>query len=177
MRIETPRLLLRPYREEDLQDQYEFLSDEEVVRFEPHLPMDISDVRENLVWRILTDEMIAIEHKESGKMIGNVYFGRRDFNSFELGYVFNRHFWKRGCATEACGAVIESAFSNGAHRIYAECDPENTPSWRLLERLGFQREATLRKNIYFWKDSLGEPIWKDTYVYALLEGEHFQKGV
>ena len=60
------------------------------------------------------------------------------------------------------------AFAAGVHRIYAECDPENENSWRLLERLGFSREAHLRQNVYFWKDTDGNPIWKDTYVYARL---------
>lgn len=37
----------------------------------------------------------------------------------------------------------------------------------LLERLGFEREAHFRQNVYFWTDAEGKPIWKDTYVYAL----------
>ena len=52
--------------------------------------------------------------------------------------------------------------------IYAECDPRNEASWRLLERLGMAREAHLRQNVYFWTDEQGLPQWKDTYVYALL---------
>lgn len=63
MRIETERLILRPYREEDLQDLYEYVSDEEVVHFEPYLPMDISGACENLAWRISTNEMIAVALK------------------------------------------------------------------------------------------------------------------
>ena len=65
-------------------------------------------------------------------------------------------------------AAIQAAFASGAHRIYAECDPENEASWRLLESLGFAREAHFRKNVYFKKDSSGNPIWKDTFVYSLL---------
>lgn len=58
--------------------------------------------------------------------------------------------------------------ADGVHRIYAECDPDNESSWKLLEALGFQREAHFRKNVYFWKDETEKPIWKDTYVYAKL---------
>ena len=54
----------------------------------------------------------------------------------------------------------------------AECDPDNGSSWKLLETLGFQREAHLRKNVYFWKDETGKPIWKDTYVYAKLNDNY-----
>ena len=165
--LQTQRLILRRYRETDLNDLYEYLSDAEVVKFEPYRPMSMDEVRENLTWRIGTDEMIAIVCAASGKMIGNVYLGKRDFDSLEIGYVLNRRFWGIGCASEACRALISLAFEQGAHRIYAECDPENSASWRLLERLGFRREGHLRSNLFFWTDELGNPIWKDTYVYAL----------
>ena len=58
--IETDRLILRRYCKEDLQDLYEYLSDEEVVKHEPYKPMDINEVAGNLDWRISTDEMIAV---------------------------------------------------------------------------------------------------------------------
>ena len=46
---------------------------------------------------------------------------------------------------------------------------ENPNAWRLLESLGFTKEAHFRQNVYFWKDEEGNPIWKDTFVYALLK--------
>ncbi len=166
--IQTQRLILRRFSKRDLQDLYEYLSDAEVVRFEPYKPMSMQQAAENLDWRISTEEMIAVELKDGGKMIGNVYLGKRDFDSLEIGFVFNRKYWGCGYAAESCKLLIDRAFSNGAHRIYAECDPCNTASWKLLEKLGFQREAHLRQNVYFWKDGQGKPIWKDTYVYAIL---------
>lgn len=101
-------------------------------------------------------------------MIGNVYLGKRDFDALEIGYVFNQKYWGKGYAKESCMELIKLAFSDGIHRIYAECDPQNTSSWRLLEKLGFEREAHLRKNIYFWKNEENMPIWKDTFIYAKL---------
>lgn len=65
--------------------------------------------------------------------------------------------------------MINQAFASGVHRIYAECDPQNENSWRLLESLGFRREAHLRQNVYFWRDESGNPLWKDTYLYAKLD--------
>lgn len=168
MILETERLILRRYRASDLQDLYKYLSDWAVVKYEPYKPMTIDEVKENLEWRISTDEMIAIESKEEHKMIGNVYLGKRDFDALELGFVLNRKYWRKGYAAESCKALIKRAFEYGIHRIYAECDPQNAASWNLLEQLGFQREAHLRQNIYFWKDEKGVPIWKDTYVYAKL---------
>ena len=168
---ETERLILRLYKKEDLQDLFEYLSDKDVVEYEPYKTMAFDEAKENLEWRIGTDEMIAVELKSSHKMIGNVYLGKRDFEALEIGYVFNLNYWGNGYATESCKALIQRAFSNGIHRIYAECDPLNENSWKLLEALGFRREAHFRKNVYFWKDENGKPIWKDTYIYAKLNGD------
>ncbi len=165
---ETERLILRRYCEEDLQDLYEYLSDGDVVRYEPYAAMELREVEEELSRRIADDEMIAVELKAERKMIGNLYLGKRDFKSFEIGYVFNKRYWGRGYAKESCKALIGNLFSEGGHRIYAECDPCNANSWRLLESLGFVREAHFKQNVYFWRDDNGNPIWKDTYVYALL---------
>lgn len=168
MIAETERLILRRYTERDFDDLFEYLSDDEVVKFEPYKAMTAEETRENLKWRIETDEMIAVELKENHKMIGNIYFGKRDFDSREIGFVFNRNFWGKGYAKESCRAIIEFAFQSGVHRIFAECDPENQNSWRLLESLGFEREAHLKQNVYFWTDEQGNPLWKDTYIYSML---------
>lgn len=168
---ETERLILRRYQKEDLPDLFEYLSDREVVEYEPYQPLTLEETKEDLERRIRTDEMIAIELKNSHKMIGNIYMGKRDFKALELGYVLNRNYWGYGYAAESCKALIGQAFSNGVHRIYAECDPRNENSWKLLEALGFRREAHFKKNVYFWKDENGRAIWKDTYVYAKLNAD------
>ena len=165
---ETERLILRRFRENDLEDLFEYLSDEEVVRFEPYRPMNLDEVRENLNWRIGAEEMIAVEGKATGKLLGNLYLAREEFETMELGYVFNRAFWGKGYAKESCTALINLCFQRGVHRIIARCDPLNPASWHLLESLGFRREAHLRENVYFWKDNNGNPIWKDTYIYSKL---------
>ena len=163
----TDRLILRRFEKRDFQDLYAYLSDEAVVRFEPYRPMTEAQVRDELESRITSEEMIAVEEKKSGKLIGNVHMGRRDCSALEIGYVFNRKYWGQGYAGESCRFLIDQAFSRGIHRIYAECDPENTNSWHLLEALGFSREAHFIRNVAFWTDENGKPIWKDTYVYAL----------
>lgn len=168
---ETERLILRRYQESDLQDLFEYLSDPKVVEFEPYKPMSLDETKENLEWRIGTEEMIALELKSSHKMIGNVYMGKREFETLELGYVLNRNYWKKGYAAESIKALVRQAFSDGIHRIYAECDPLNHNSWKLLEALGFRREAHFMQNVWFCKDENGKPVWKDTYVYALLNME------
>lgn len=175
-RMETQRLILRRFRKEDLQDLYAYLSDEEVVHFEPYKPMSLQEVAENLDWRISTDEMIAVELKDTGRLIGNVYLGKGECDSLEIGFVFHRQYWGQSYAMESCKALMQLAFSHGVHRIYAQCDPENVHSWHLLEKLGFQREGHLRKNVYFWKDEQGNPLWKDTFVYGILREETLHDG-
>ena len=167
-RLETERLILRTYEEGDLQDLYEYLSDEDVVAFEPYEPMNLEEVKKCLEDRIASEEFLAIEEKFSGKMIGNIYVSERYAESVEIGYVVNRRFWKKGYAYEACNRVCKYIFEQGKHRIEAACDPLNEASWRLLERLGFRREGYLHKDIYFRKDEDGNPIWKDTYIYSML---------
>ena len=168
MTIQTERLILRRFCAEDLQDLYEYLSDEETVRYEPYKPMDMGETEKELAERIAADEMIAVVRKSDNKLIGNLYLGKREFETLELGYVFNRRFWHQGYAKESCEALIKKVFEDGIHRIYAECDPCNKSSWRLLEGLGFAREAHFKQNVYFWKDEEGNPLWKDTFVYSLL---------
>lgn len=166
--ITTERLIIRKYEEKDLNDLYEYLSDEEVVRFEPYTALSLEETKKNLEWRVSSDEIFAIELKSTGKMIGNVFLGKRECESLELGYVLNKKLWKNSYAFEACSAMCKNAFSNGTHRIEANCDPLNSSSWKLLERLGFSCEGHLHKNIYFRKDENGNPIWKDTYIYSKL---------
>ena len=108
-------------------------------------------VKSELDCRISNEEMIAVELKSNLKMIGNVYLGKRDCNSLEFGYLFKRKFWVQGYAEEACNTLIKRSFSYRVHRIYAECDPCNTASYKLLEKLGFTREAHFRKMCFSGK--------------------------
>lgn len=170
--IETERLILRNFKESDYDDLYEFLSQRKDDDFEAYPGITYENGREHLKYRVGSDEFYAIELKESGKVIGNVYFGNRDFEAKEVGYIVNKNYQRRGIATEAIKAVMENAFSSGVHRIFAECNPKNDCSWKLLESLGFEREAHFHQNVYFKKDANGNPIWQDTYVYGCLKGEN-----
>jgi len=68
-------------------------------------------------------------------------------------------------ATEAAGAVLGYAFETlGLHRVIATCDPANTASVRVMEKLGTRREAHFRKC-----ELLPDGTWADEYFYALLD--------
>jgi RimJ/RimL family protein N-acetyltransferase len=164
---ETKRLLIRSFTMGDLLDYYEYLSDPEVVWYEPYKAQTLEQVKNNILELVNSNNMFAIELKSSKKMIGNIYFGDIDSKTKVLGYVFNKKYWNQGYAKEATKSIISLAFRHSIQRIEAKCDPLNVPSWKLLESLGFTRISHLKKNTYFWKDEKGNPIWKDTFVYSL----------
>ena len=59
-------------------------------------------------------------------------------------------------------------------RVIAKCHPDNTPSWKLLERLNFRREGFALQTVYFKYDEYGKPIWHNTYSYGLLKDEYMK---
>lgn len=170
--IKTERLLLRQFRESDYDDLYEFLSQLRDDEFEGYPDITYENGREHLKYRVGSEDFWAVELIGSGKVIGNIYCGSRDFGAKEVGYIINRDYQKKGYASEALSAVIRHAFEEGAHRVFAECDPRNDCSWKLLEKVGLKREAHFRQNIFFHNNENGDPIWKDTYVYANIESDY-----
>ncbi|MDO4460428.1 MAG: GNAT family N-acetyltransferase, partial [Clostridia bacterium] len=123
--IETERLILRPFEEKDYDDLYEFLSQLRDDEFEGYPGITYENGREHLNYRVGSDEFFAMDLKETGRVIGNIYFGKRDFDAREVGYIVNRNYQRKGYALEALTAVVDYALANGTHRVYAECDPRN----------------------------------------------------
>lgn len=156
--IRTNRLILREFRESDYDDLFEFLSQLKDDEFEGYPRITYETGLEHMKYRIGSEEFYAIELKDSGKVIGNIYCGNRDFSAIEIRYIVNKNYQRKGYACEALKAVIDHAFKEGIHRIYVECDPRNLSSWMLLEKAGLKREAHFRQNIYFHKDENGDPI-------------------
>lgn len=170
--METARLKIRSFLPDDGQDLFEYLSQPEVVKYEPYRAFTKEQAKQEAINRSNKSDFFAICLKDTGKLIGNVYLSKQEFETWELGYVFNLNYQGKGYATEAVTALIDSLFAgNKAQRIVAFCDPLNTASWKLLERLNMRREGHLIKNIWFFKDENDEPIWKDSYEYAILKEE------
>lgn len=170
--IVTERLIIRRFQPEDWQDLYEYLSDEEVVRYEPYEVHTMDQAKETAVKRASNESFYGVCLKKTGKLIGNLYLSKADFDTWELGYVFNRSYQGQGFAYESAKALLDYAFEHlGARRIVAMCNPDNHRSWKLMERLSMRREGLLMQNIYFKKNEDGEPIWLNTYEYAILKDE------
>ena len=170
--METKRLIIRRFASDDWQDLYEYLSQEQTVKYEPYDIFTKDKSKREAVRRSGDDSFWAVCLKDCRKLIGNIYLCKQDFDTWELGYVFNQNYQGMGYATEAAGFLIDDVFKNhNARRITAMCNPLNTQSWKLLERLGFRREGHLIQNIHFKKDENGNPVWLDTYEYAVLFSE------
>lgn len=168
MKIETEDLIIRNFELADERDLCEYMLQRVNSEFESYPNFTPEKAKEEIMSRAKSDEFFAIELKKIHKVIGNIYLGRRDFNTRELGYVLNNDYQNEGYGSAASKVMVDFAFRSGVHRIYAECAPQNLPSWKLMERLGLKREAYFMKNVSFHADNKGNLIYWDTYVYAAL---------
>ena len=164
--METRRLLLRGYQRHDLKGFCQLVQDPEVVRFQPYDVLEDREAKKELRGRMRSPSYVAVILKEENRLIGSLYLQENTYRVLELGFLFCREDWGKGYAAEACQAVIDDAFSQGVHRVWARCDPDNLRSRRLLERLGFTLEGTLRSDHWFRMDEAGKPIWRDTCIYG-----------
>lgn len=170
--MKTKRLVIRKFLPDDWQDLFEYLSQAEVVKYEPYNTFTKEQAKKEAINRSKNSDFWAVCLQDTAKLIGNIYLAKQEFGTWELGYVFNKNYQGNGFATEAITALIKNLFENqNAYRIIAMCNPLNTKSWKLLERLGMRREGHLIKNIWFFKDENDNPIWQDTYEYAILKEE------
>jgi ribosomal-protein-alanine N-acetyltransferase len=176
MLLETNRIILRYFDGNDSEDLFEYLSDEEVVRYEPYYVYTKEAAQQEAKGRADNPSFIAVCLKDTGKLIGNLYLEKIEpqrIETYEIGYVFNRKYQGMGYATEATACLVDYIFSSlNAHRIIAHCNIKNSASWKLLERLGFRREAERIDNMFFDVDSNGKPLWFSSYQYAMLKTEH-----
>lgn len=168
MKIETEDLVIRNFELMDEKDLCEYMMQRVKAEFESYPNFTPEKSKDEIVSRSKSDEFFAIELKATHKVIGNIYLGKRDFNTRELGYVLNEKYHNKGYGSAASKVMIDFAFKRGVHRIYAECAPQNIPSWKVMERIGLKREAFFKKNVSFYTDDNGKPIYWDTYVYAAI---------
>ena len=99
-------------------------------------------------------------------MMGYILFNEFDEGVYEIGWIYNRSFWRQGYAYESCKAVIDYAFSTlKAHKIFAEAT-DTAKSVSLMKKQGMQLEGIQRSQT---KDNHGN--WTGQYFYGLLEDD------
>lgn len=172
--LETARLRLRRLRMEDAKDLFEYASDHEVARyvmFQPHQSLDDSYA---FLERVLSRPpgsgimTFGMEQKETGKMIGTcgIFLDSERDARAEIAYALNRSHWGQGYVTEAAMSVIDHGFRNlRLRRIQATCFPENTGSYRVMEKAGMSYEGTLRRYM------LIKGAYRDLKMYSILRRE------
>ena len=143
MILQTKRLILRPWCEDDAEELYKYACDPEVgppAGWQPHTSVENS--REIIRTVLSAPETYAVCLKENGKPIGSVGFHRNDLaeqdDEYELGYWIGKPFWGQGLIPEASLEMLRYAFNDlGMKRIWCGYYDGNEKSRSVQEKLGF----------------------------------------
>ncbi|WP_433219358.1 GNAT family N-acetyltransferase [Dactylosporangium sp. CS-047395] len=169
--LRTARLRLRPFADADADKLFALHSDAHVLRYWDAPPWSeparagrfLADCRQ--MAEDGTGARLAVDRDGDGTFLGWCSLTRwnPDYRSAALGYCFAATAWGHGFATEAARAVLSWAFGTlDLNRVQAETDTRNAASARVLEKLGFVREGTLRE------DCVVNGEVSDSWVYGLL---------
>ncbi len=164
MYIETQRLIIRNFTTEDADALHLILGDAETMSYsEPAYTFEkTSDFLEEFC--IKRNGAVAAVLKDGGKLIGYLLFHAVEEDIYELGWFFNRAYWRQGYALEACKAIIDYAFMElNIHKIFAETI-DTVKSTKLMKKLGMQMEGIQRSQT---KSNNG--TWSDLHFYGLLK--------
>lgn len=145
-RIETPRLILRPFVLEDAPAMYRnWASDPDVTRFltwPPHQSQEVSAmVVESWVNAYPQKDFYqwAIVPKELGEPIGSISVVRQEGDTCEIGYCIGKKWWRKGLTSESLAAVMEFLFDRvGVRRIEAKHDVNNPGSGAVMKKCGMR---------------------------------------
>jgi [ribosomal protein S5]-alanine N-acetyltransferase len=172
--LHTARLRLRPFNDADADTLFALHSSAYVLRYWDAPPWSERVRAERFITACRqmaaegTGTRLAIERVSDGAFIGWCGLARwnPDYRSASLGYCFDDAAWGRGYATEAARALLQWAFDTlDLNRVQAETDTRNAASARVLEKLGFVREGTLRE------DCVVNGEVSDSWVYGLIRRE------
>lgn len=169
--LRAARLLLRPFSDGDAAALFALHSNARVLRYWDSPPWRERARAEHFIAACRrmalegTGARLAIERVDGRAFIGWCGLGRwnRDYRSAAITYCLDEAFWRQGYATEAAGALLQWAFdTSDLNRVQAETDTRNAASARVLEKVGFVREGTLRE------DCIVDGEISDSWVYGLL---------
>jgi len=172
--LHTARLQLRPFAEVDTEAMFALHSSARVLRYWDAPPWRERTQAERFIVACRQMEQegsgvrLVIERASDGVFIGWCCLVRWNpaYRSAKLGYCLDDAAWGRGFATEAAGALLHWAFETmDLNRVQSDTDTRNVASGRVLEKLGFVREGTLRE------DCIVNGEVSDSWVYGLLRRE------
>ena len=141
--LETERLILRPFREEDAEDMfYGWASDDEVTKYLTwNTHENIDTTKYVLALWIKEYEQperlnFAIVLKSENKLIGGIDVVGYDNGIPVIGYNLSRKYWNNGYMTEACQCLLNYLFSNGYAEVKIDAMAENIGSNRVIQKCG-----------------------------------------
>ena len=149
-KLETQRLILRGFREEDLDAYAQMYSDPEVMRYiGKGKPLSRWESWRNMAmmlghWQLRGYGMWAVEERQSGEMIGRIGCWQPEgWPGFEIGWTLRRTYWGCGYATEGAKAAMDYAFGElQQSRVISLIRPDNAASRRVAQKLGEKLEGT-----------------------------------
>jgi [ribosomal protein S5]-alanine N-acetyltransferase len=172
--LHTARLRLRPFNDADADALFALHSNGYVLRYWDAPPWSERARAERFLKanQQMAEEgsgaRLAIDRLSDTSFLGwcSVTRWNPDFRSASMGYCLDDAAWGHGYATEAARALLQWAFDTlDLNRVQAETDTRNAASARVLEKLGFAREGTLRE------DCVVSGEVSDSWVYGLIRRE------
>jgi RimJ/RimL family protein N-acetyltransferase len=175
-RIETARLVLRPFEASDLDDFASLLADESVNRYLYSEPSSREEAVSALDKRLKaanypeesTILRVAVALPSSGRLIGHfmLHWSEDVHRQGEIGGSLHPDVHGQGYASEVYAVLLELAFTHyDLHRVCARCDGRNAASVRSLEKAGLRQEA------HFVENEFVKGEWTDEIVLAILQSE------
>lgn len=175
MQFDTERLVLREFEESDAEACNEYEREPHVVQYQSFATRTVVEsldyIKESMASARETPRSIydlAVVLREDGRLIGRcgLKVTSRDDREGALWYILHPAHWGRGIIPEAARALLGFGFAElGLHRVIVDCDPANTASIRVAEKLHMRREA------HFVENARIKGEWTDSVIFALLDRE------
>ena len=167
--LETERLRLRWFREDDFADFCDICAEPEVMHFlgdgKPMMPMEVWRQMATLMghWYFRGYGIWAVEEKQSGRLVGRIGFmNPAGWPGFELGWTLGRESWGKGYATEGAQRALEYAFTEmNRDHVISLIAPANVNSIKVAERLGEKVEGeteVLGRRVFIY--GIGRDEWR-----------------
>lgn len=171
--LTTERLVLRPFTLADAPEVSRLVGDRRIADTTLNIPhpydesMAVAWIGAHAEAAERGESMTLAISEKTGALVGAVALAMAPTQQrAELGYWIAVSHWGRGYATEAAAAMVDYAFSTlGLRRVVAHCLTRNVGSARVMEKIGMQREGTLRAHVVKWD------VPEDVALYAILRDE------
>lgn len=171
-KIVTSRLVLRNFMVNDAKHMLDYLLNPRVNCFASEKLETIEEAINEAINRSNQDTSIAVCLKDTGRLIGDLFYNYEEPDTYNIGWNFNIEVEGKGYANESAAALLLHLFTEKkARRVYAYVEDDNIRSRRLCEKLGMRNEGCFIEFISFVNYPDGAPKYENTMQYAILEKE------